>query len=83
MKILYTHPTRETGQRDCVAFVDVQLNDDVRLYGLRLVRQPDGNHMIYAPQCGQRRAATFSTPMAKQLTELAMEALEAARHDQR
>jgi len=52
----------------------------MRMYGLRLVRQPDGNHMIYAPQCGQRRAATFSAPMAKQLTELALEAYEAAGH---
>ncbi|MBY5614214.1 hypothetical protein [Rhizobium leguminosarum] len=81
MKILYAHPTGETGQRDCVAFVDVELNEDVRLYGLRLVRQPDGAHLIYAPTCGQRRAATFSTPMAKQLTELAVEALEAVGHD--
>ncbi|MBY3265374.1 hypothetical protein HFO15_27675 [Rhizobium laguerreae] len=50
MKILCVHPTKEAGLRDCVAFVDVELNDDVRLYGPRLVRQADGNHLIYAPQ---------------------------------
>ncbi|NNU37074.1 hypothetical protein G9X64_11370 [Rhizobium sophorae] len=43
-------PTKEAGLRDCVAFVDVDLNDDVRLYGPRLVRQADGNHLVYAPQ---------------------------------
>lgn len=81
MKVMYAHPTGETGPRDCVAFVDVQFNDDVRLYGLRLIRQPDGRHMIYAPQAGTRRTATFSRPMAEQLTALAVEAYEAARHD--
>lgn len=79
MKILYCHPTRETGKRDCVAFVDVELNEHIRLYGLRLVRQPDGNHMLYAPQAGQRRSATFSTTLAKRMTDLAMEALAVAR----
>ncbi|MGO4113239.1 hypothetical protein ACCS54_31280 [Rhizobium johnstonii] len=83
MRTLYCHPLKENTSRDCVAFVDVELNEDVRMYGLRLVRQPDGAHLIYAPQCGQRRAATFSTPMAKQLTELALEALEAVGDEQR
>ena len=81
MKILYAHPTGENGQRDCVAFVDVELNDDVRLYGLRLVRQPDGRHRIYAPQAGHRRTATFSKHVSEQLTALALDAYEAARHD--
>ncbi|SDP46802.1 hypothetical protein SAMN05428967_2253 [Phyllobacterium sp. YR620] len=76
MKILYCHPTRECGKRDCIAFVDVELNEHIRLYGLRLVKQPDGNHMLYAPQAGQRRSATFSTALAKRLTALAVEALE-------
>ncbi|RFB95304.1 hypothetical protein B5K11_10195 [Rhizobium leguminosarum bv. trifolii] len=83
MKILYAHPIGETGQRDCVAFVDVELNDDVRLYGLRLVRQPDGRHLLYAPQAGHRRTATFSKSLAEQLTALAVEAYEAVRDDQR
>ncbi|MBB2832406.1 UNVERIFIED_ORG: hypothetical protein GGD51_002535 [Rhizobium esperanzae] len=83
MKILYAHPTGETSQRDCVAFVDVELNDDVRLYGLRLVRQADGRHLLYAPQAGHRRTATFSKPLAEQLTALALDAFEAVRDDQR
>lgn len=78
MRILYAHPTRGRGERECIAFVDVELNEHIRLYGLRLVRQADGKHLIYAPQAGQRHAATFSKPLAARLTELAVEALEAA-----
>ncbi|WP_077962405.1 hypothetical protein [Ensifer adhaerens] len=78
MKVLYAHPTGETGQRGCVAFIDIQMNADIRMYGLRLVRQPDGRFTIYAPQFGRRQAATFSKPLAERLTELAVEALEAA-----
>ena len=79
MKILYAHPTKERGERPCVGFVDVELNEHIRLYGLRVVRQEDGRHLLYAPQAGQRRTATFSKPMAERLTALAVEALEAAR----
>ena len=78
MKVLYCHPTRGRGQRDCLAFVDFELNEHIRLMGLRLIRQPDGRHMIYAPQAGQRRAATFSKPLAEHITALAVEAYEAA-----
>ena len=80
MKVLYAHPTGETGSRDCIAFVDVQFNDNLRMYGLRLIRQPDGRHMIYAPQAGTRRTATFSKSTAEELTALSVAAYEAAVH---
>lgn len=79
MRILYCHPTHEKGARDCIAFVDVELNEHIRLYGLRLVQHPDGNHTLYAPQAGKRRSATFSAGLAKRMTELAVEALQVAR----
>lgn len=80
MRVLFCHRVNEArdGQR-CVATVDVELNEDVRLCGLRLLRMPDGKHFIYAPQAGQRRTATFSKPMAEKLTGLALAAYEA--HD--
>jgi len=78
MKVLYCHPLRDAKARDAVAFVDVELNEHIRLYALRLVRQPDGAYRLYAAQAGTRRTATFSTPMAERLTALAVEALEAA-----
>lgn len=77
MRIMYLHPTREQREGNvCIASVDVELNDDIRLYGLRLMRMADGNHLIYAPQSGKRRTATFSPDMAKQLTELAVQRWE-------
>lgn len=79
MRILFCR--RPDSRRDddrCIATVDVELNDHRRLYGLRLLRMPDGAHFIYAPQSGQRRVATFSKPMAARLTELALDAYEAA-----
>jgi hypothetical protein len=79
MKILYCHPTGETGRKDCIAFVDVEVSKDLRLYGLRLVRKPDGAHFLYAPRAGQRRVATFSKPMAQALTDMAVEAFEVTR----
>ncbi|MCZ4287864.1 hypothetical protein [Hoeflea alexandrii] len=79
MRVLYCHPVEGRGDRKAVAFLDVELTPDVRLYGLRLVRQPDGRHMVYAPQAGQRRVATFSKPLAQSITDAAVAALEAAR----
>ena len=79
MHVLYAHRTEERGKRPCIGFVDVEINSDLRLYGIRVVRQPDGRHMIYAPQSGQRHAASFSRPFAEELTALAVDALGAAQ----
>ena len=79
MQVLYVHPVKKDDGDQCLAFVDVELNEHVRLYGLRLLRKPDGAHYLFAPQAGHRRTATFSRPMAERLTALALEAYEAAR----
>lgn len=81
MKILYCHRLDEpvSDGHCCLAAVDLQLNSDVRLYGLRLLRMADGKHLVFAPQSGRRRTATFSTPMAQRLTDLALEAYEACQ----
>ena len=83
MRVLYCHPLTKSKARDAIAVVDVELNEHVRLYALRLVRHPDGNHSLYAPQAGTRRTATFSQPMAARLTSLAVEAYQAAPYEQR
>lgn len=75
MQILYAHRVEERGQRPCIGFIDIELDEHVRLYGLRVVRQPDGRHVTYAPQCGQRRSATFSREFAEELTAAAVAAL--------
>jgi hypothetical protein len=75
MRILYCHLVDDDrGGHTCLATVDVELNEHVRLYGLRLMRIKDGKHLVFAPQSGQRRTATFSLPMAERLTGLALEA---------
>ena len=79
MRVLYTHRLNELddGGHMCLAAFDVELNDHIRLYGLRLLRMRDGKHLVYAPNAGRRRSATFSTPMAERLTNLALAAYEA------
>jgi hypothetical protein len=42
------------------------------------MRMKDGKYLVFAPQCGQRRCATFSVPMAEQLTAMAVDAWERA-----
>lgn len=78
MRVLYAHPTRGRGEKECVGFVDIEIDANLRMYGLRIVRQADGRHLVYSPQAGHRRTATFSKQMAEQITALALEALEAA-----
>jgi len=79
MKVIYAHPIREPGKKNCIAFVDVELDEHVRLCGIRVFRKADGSHYIAAPQAGMRRTATFSKEMSQRLTALAVDALEAAR----
>lgn len=81
MHVLYCHRLDEPagGGHYCLAAIDLQLNPDVRLYGLRLLRMRDGKHLLFAPQSGRRRVATFSLPLAKALTEVALQAYEAAQ----
>lgn len=76
MRVLYTHRLDEPAGdgHQCLATIDIELNDHLRLYGLRLLRMRDGKHLIFAPQSGRRRVATFSTPMAERLTKLAVAA---------
>lgn len=79
MRVLYAHRLDEP-QRDgntCLASVDIELNEHVRLYALRLLRMSDGSHFLFAPQAGKRRTATFSVAMSKHLTSLAVAAYEA------
>jgi hypothetical protein len=64
------------GHRAIAAF-DLQLIDDCRLYGLRLLRMRDGKILTFAPQSGQRRVATFAAPLAERITELAFNEYEA------
>lgn len=79
MRLLYLHRTGETrAGNTCIATVDIEIDENVRLYGLRLMRMKDGKHLVFAPQAGQRRAATFSPAFAERLTDLAVAEWERA-----
>ncbi|UXS38353.1 hypothetical protein FY150_00975 [Agrobacterium tumefaciens] len=83
MQILSMKPIDEPalGHRAIAAF-DLQLTDDCRLYGLRLLRMRDGNILTFAPQSGPRRVATFAAPLAERITKLATDQYEAlTAHD--
>ncbi len=57
-----------------VASFDLQLTDDVAIYGMRLCRAPDGRHVSYAPTAlGGRRSATFARPLAEAITASALQ----------
>lgn len=60
-----------------LARFDVQLNDDVRLYGLRLVKMSNGRRLSYAAEARGQRTATFAPELADTITKAASAAYEA------
>lgn len=77
MRIMYMNPVFEDrGRNQCVATIDIELTEQIRLYGLRLLRMEDGQFRIFAPQAGKRRTATFSPDLAARITELALQRWE-------
>ncbi len=75
-----------TGRLRDLAKFNVQINDDLRLVGVRLVEDPSGRRFVYAQSAGGSRCVTFSTRLAEALTGLASEAfnnLEDRKSDDR
>jgi hypothetical protein len=75
MRILSIRPAPE-GAGGAVAHFDVEISDDIRLFGLRLSRREAGGHSVYAPNAMGRRAATFSYELVDQIAAAALAALE-------
>lgn len=80
MQILDIKPVANSGggKVRLVATFDLQLSEDVRLYGVRLMEAPDGNRVVYAAQAGNRRAATFARPLAEKITAAASQSYQEA-----
>jgi hypothetical protein len=60
----------DMGSRQIARFT-LELNDDVRLFGLQLLEMPSGRQIISAPRLYGGRAATFSRDLAEAITKLA------------
>jgi hypothetical protein len=75
MQVLDLKPAVDPGGREMahVATFDLALSDDVKIYGMRLLRTPQGNYVSYAPTAlGGRRSATFARPLAEAITTAAI-----------
>ena len=75
VKILSIRPA-PPGAGGAVAHFDVEISDDIRLFGLRLSRREAGGHSVYAPNAAGRRAATFSYALVDQIAAAALAAIE-------
>lgn len=80
MQILWIKP-EPPGSGSTVARFNVALNDDVRLFGLRLTGRRDGGYSVYAPNAGGTRVVTFSPSLVEEIARAAMAALELSPHD--
>ncbi|MER9392216.1 MULTISPECIES: hypothetical protein [unclassified Mesorhizobium] len=81
MKILSIKP-EPPGSGNVVARFDIELSDDLRLFGLRLSHRSAGGHSVYAPNAMGSRCATFSYTLVDQIAAAALAALEEQKpHD--
>ena len=75
MQVLDLQPAANPGSGSMVhlATFDLSLDDNVRFYGMRLLRSPDGGHVTYAPTAiGSRRSSTFARSLAVAITQQAL-----------
>ncbi len=55
-----------------LGYFDIQISEGLRLCGLRLLQQDDGQYRVSAPKVGTRRAATFTPAVASKITRAAL-----------
>lgn len=79
MRVLSLTPAADPGggSMKVVASFDLQLTPDIAVYGMRLLKAPNGQHVSYAPTAlGGRRSVTFARPLAEAITAAALQTLE-------
>ncbi len=74
MRIIDIWPMREG--YSSIAKFDLELNPQVRIFGLHLKRNDDGRMRVFAPKSGGRHAASFRPEISEQITSAAIAALE-------
>ncbi|MER8743864.1 hypothetical protein NKH54_12340 [Mesorhizobium sp. M1004] len=74
MQILSIRP-EPPGAGSVVARFDLELSDQLRMFGLRLVKKPDGHRAIYAPNSGGVRVVTFGATLVQEIANAAEAAI--------
>lgn len=74
MKIIDIWPARE-GSSSLAKF-DLELTEQVRIFGLHLKRNDKGQLRIFAPKSGGQHAASFNPEISEEITRAAIAALE-------
>ncbi|CAN7480704.1 hypothetical protein [Mesorhizobium sp. LjNodule214] len=77
MKVISIRPA-PNGAGSAVAQVDIQFNDDIKFFGLRVSRRAGGGFSVFAPngQGGAGRVVTFSPTLVKEISSAALAALQ-------
>ncbi|KQZ99567.1 hypothetical protein ASD64_14645 [Mesorhizobium sp. Root157] len=83
MKILSIRPLPHGGGEKNLARFDVEVSEQLRLYGLLLRQWPDGTRRIAAPQANGRHMVTFHSVLAAEITDHASQAYEGHNADHR
>jgi hypothetical protein len=78
MKIIDIWPMREGSST--LARFDLELTEQVRIFGLHLKRSDDGRMRVFGPKSGGRHAASFHPTISEEITSAAIAALEGKSH---
>lgn len=78
LKIEPTFGTAPSGLRNR-AFFDIELSEDIRVYGCKLQQKPDGRFLSYPPSGRGARTMTFSPELSDKISALASRALTGGR----
>ncbi len=74
MKIIDIWPMHEGS--NSIARFDLELSDQVRIFGLHLKRNECGHLRVFAPKSGGQHAASFRPEISEEITLAAIAALE-------
>lgn len=80
MKITELRPERDRGSGSVIARFDLQVTEGLRIFGLQLRQRADGSYRIAAPNLSGRHVATFTPPVAIEITAAAVAAYFGGPH---
>ena len=75
LKILHIRP-EPSGVGNTIARFDLELSDQLRVFGARLIKKPNGFRAVYAPNSGGTRVVTFGPALVEEIATAAEAALE-------